>query len=262
METGDPTATLKAYQALIEGQKPEPAFSGQGIDPQSYNVIIDYNRKRREEISTTPEEDMAYSLAYQRAARPQRFTTPDGIMYEQPGMDLSTFVPPTATQPLQPGEVPPSPSGRVQLGEQKFSEGQLKASSFANRMESAERAMAEVTTGGFKPGVPMESALASIPIIGNFTASSEYQEYRREADDWIRAKLRRESGAVIGDEEMKSEYRTYFPIPGDSDEVIERKRKARILATQGMVREAGKAYTPLENYGSMSDQEILRKLGL
>lgn len=70
--------------------------------------------------------------------------------------------------------------------------------------------------------------------LGNIFASTEYQQYKQAADDWIRAKLRRESGAVIAVEEMESEYSNYFPVFGDSEKVIEQKKRARKTAEKAM----------------------------
>ncbi len=59
------------------------------------------------------------------------------------------------------------------------------------------------------------------------------------ATDFIRAKLRKESGAVIGDEEMASEYRLYFPVPNDTPEDLKRKATMREQAINGMAAAAG-----------------------
>jgi hypothetical protein len=67
------------------------------------------------------------------------------------------------------------------------------------------------------------------------------QKYRQSADDWIRAKLRKESGAVIGKEEMDAEYRTYFPQPGDTPEVKQQKLQSRMQAQEQMGSSAGRA---------------------
>ena len=81
------------------------------------------------------------------------------------------------------------------------------------------------------------------PFVGQWAKRKamfpEEQQYQQAADDWIRAKLRKESGAVIGEEEMRREYQTYFPQPGDDDKVIEQKRKSREIATKSMAKAAG-----------------------
>jgi hypothetical protein len=85
----------------------------------------------------------------------------------------------------------------------------------------------------------------AVPFVGEtarrLAMSPETQQYQQAADDWIRSKLRKESGAVIGEDEMAKEYATYFPQPGDSKEVIEQKARARKVATDAMKRMAGTA---------------------
>ena len=80
----------------------------------------------------------------------------------------------------------------------------------------------------------------------NITASPELQQYRQAADDWIRAKLRKESGAVIAASEMAKEYQIYFPQIGDSQAVISQKKAARITAENSMKISSGKAFKELE----------------
>jgi hypothetical protein len=81
--------------------------------------------------------------------------------------------------------------------------------------------------------------------VRNVMTSGDEQAYKQTANQWIRAKLRKESGAVIGDEETESEFRTYFPQYGDGPEVIARKAAARAEATRGMLAESGGAYQEL-----------------
>jgi hypothetical protein len=70
------------------------------------------------------------------------------------------------------------------------------------------------------------------------------QKYQQAAMDWVRAKLRKESGAAIGKDEARQEYENYFPVFGDSAEVIEQKRQARIQASAAMRTAAGGALPP------------------
>jgi len=100
---------------------------------------------------------------------------------------------------------------------------------------------------GSQPG--MKAAVAgAVPIIGSVAQrgamTTEQQQYKQAADDWIRAKLRKESGAVIGEDEMRKEYETYFPQVGDLPEVIAQKAQARAIATNAMKTSAGRAYQP------------------
>ena len=81
----------------------------------------------------------------------------------------------------------------------------------------------------------------------NITASPDLQQYRQAADDWIRSKLRRESGAVIAPAEMSKEYQIYFPQIGDSQGVIDQKKKARAEAANSMKIASGRAYEKAAN---------------
>jgi hypothetical protein len=82
------------------------------------------------------------------------------------------------------------------------------------------------------------------PVIAsaaNRILSPEGQQYYQATSDWVRAKLRKESGAVIAPEEMEQEIKTYFPLPNDAPGTIEQKRKARQQALSGMGKMAGRA---------------------
>jgi hypothetical protein len=93
-------------------------------------------------------------------------------------------------------------------------------------------------------------AVGSIPLIGNFArtkiTSTEQQQYRQAQENWVRANLRKESGAVIGAEEMDAEIRTYFPQPGESTETIAQKNIARQVTQEAMKTAAGTSYKPFD----------------
>jgi hypothetical protein len=100
---------------------------------------------------------------------------------------------------------------------------------------------------GSQPGAGTRT-LEAIPFVGGALARSgqgaQTQQYDQAAQDWIRAKLRKESGAAIGVDEARQEYATYFPMVGDTPEKIAQKAEARRVVTLGMQKSAGKAYTP------------------
>jgi hypothetical protein len=126
----------------------------------------------------------------------------------------------------------------------KINDTERTAGGYALRMEEAEKTMSGVKSGQ-KPGV-IESMAATLPGVGklasNSARSDDRQIYRQAQEDWVRSKLRKESGAVIADEEMDREIRVYFPQLGDSDAVINQKAKARQTAMQAMKQASGKGY--------------------
>lgn len=129
-------------------------------------------------------------------------------------------------------------------------EAQSNAAGYAQRMELSNSIINSLPAGS-QPGWGTRTAEA-IPLVGGAIArsgqSAETQKFDQAAQDWIRAKLRKESGAAIGKDEMAQEYATYFPQVGDSAEKLAQKAEARRVATLAMQKSAGKAYeayTPL-----------------
>ena len=139
------------------------------------------------------------------------------------------------------------PSGQLKGASGAPTEGQSNAAGFAQRMELAQ-SIFEKLPAGSQPGVGTRMAEA-VPFVGGVLArgvvqSADTQMYDQAAQDWIRAKLRKESGAAIGADEARQEYATYFPMVGDTPEKIAQKAEARRVVTLGMKNAAGKAYTP------------------
>ena len=165
----------------------------------------------------------------------ERMENEDGVFYvsKVPGLPAIPVAGPTGA-PLK-GKAPPKPT-----------EGESNAAGFAQQMENATNVINALPAGA-QPG--MGSGVAgSIPFIGEAVKRgvqpAATQQYEQAAQAWIRAKLRKESGAAIGVDEMNQEYRTYFPQIGDTSDVITQKANARAIATEAMKRSAGKSYTP------------------
>jgi hypothetical protein len=139
------------------------------------------------------------------------------------------------------------PSGQLKGAGGKPTEGETNAAGFAQRMELAQ-SIFEKLPAGSQPGMGTRVAEA-VPFVGGALArgvvqSADTQMYDQAAQDWIRAKLRKESGAAIGVDEARQEYATYFPMVGDTAEKIAQKAEARRVVTLGMQKSAGKAYEP------------------
>jgi len=148
------------------------------------------------------------------------------------------------TQDVERGVITPEEGDRLKAKARAYPETQTKAAGFANRMQKADQAMLGLVGAGLDPANIKEQGLAALPG-GNFMLSPEFQQYRQAQADWVRAKLRKESGAVIGADEMADEIKTYFPQPGDSPEVQNAKRQARKTATENLVKESQGAYDEL-----------------
>jgi hypothetical protein len=138
-------------------------------------------------------------------------------------------------------------------------EGQAKALMFGSRMAVADEILGELAEqGALHPG-RLKQAAETIPIVGGAAAmgvnmlppalggpNSRQQQVEQAQRDFINAVLRRESGAVISDQEFRNAARQYFPMPGDenSPEVLAQKAAARRTAIAGMKAEFGEQSLP------------------
>lgn len=120
-------------------------------------------------------------------------------------------------------------------------EGERNAAGYFSRMQNAERELEAIVNSGHDPTNLWDYKTAGRGVLTNWAASDKGQQYRQQQEDWVRAKLRKESGAVIGDDEMEREIKVYFPQPGDSPAVLENKRKSRQIAIQAMRKAGGRA---------------------
>ena len=115
---------------------------------------------------------------------------------------------------------------------------QTKDATFAKRLESAEAMLAGMPsmTGG-------ELAQQKyIPdIFGNFRSDDVNKRTQAETN-FLTGVLRKESGAAIADSEFVMGAKTYFPRPGDSEEVLAEKARNRQFAIESMRLGSGKAY--------------------
>jgi hypothetical protein len=122
----------------------------------------------------------------------------------------------------------------------KFSKGEAKSASFANRMFAVipDLEDPELVAALLNPG---QAFVTNLPG-GNFIASAKFQRANRAVTDFINAQLREESGAVIGPTEFANAYEQYIPKPGDKPEVLAAKAKARREASENMALSAGRKY--------------------
>jgi len=138
----------------------------------------------------------------------------------------------------------------------KPTEAEQKAAGFSQRMELSNQLITDLENKMIAEGKESQAmfptatsqALGSIPLVGNFArtkfTSTEQQQYRQAQENWVRANLRKESGAVIGADEMDAEIRTYFPQPGELPEVVAQKNIARQVTQEAMRTAAGTSYKP------------------
>lgn len=138
-------------------------------------------------------------------------------------------------------------------GRDKYTEVQSRAANFANMMTKAAGELGAHAPLG--PDGQPGTVVNPKNILGaardgifmpegwrNAMRPDDTQAYEQSAQQWIRAKLRKESGAAIGKDEMANEFLTFFPQYWDGPETVAQKARAREEATKGMIAESGGAY--------------------
>lgn len=247
---------------LIDPRTGRVVYDGGGGQPLSpanaWNEILRYAPAvAAGQLDASTPEGQRYLAAQTilTQPRPVQITQPDGSVVQvmqQPDFPFPRLqmpgggaAPPPAAQgaaaPPAPGAAPaPAPaSGVVVKPPPPLTEAQGNATMYLQRMQAAEKRLAETEATGYKPGGTYDAIAGSIPLAGNFLMSERGQNYKQAQEDWVRAKLRKESGAVIAKEEMAAEIKAYFPQPGDSASTIARKAEARRTAMDALGASAG-----------------------
>ena len=214
--------------------------------PPEIVQLIDYSRslppgdprKVQIEQAITKQLTHAPAASVVNYGSPVPIMLPDGsIGYAQPGNKAG--VPPQVMagpdgKPMTKPGADQGPPTVEEKGAAGYSSRMVEATKLLNTLESDGR-----PTYG-------TDAAGGLPVVGNKARTAAMtpvqQQYRQAQEDWVRAKLRKESGAAIGVDEMDREILTYFPQPGETDKgILEQKRRARAVANEGMAKAAGRA---------------------
>jgi hypothetical protein len=154
---------------------------------------------------------------------------------------VTQFVTPTA------GASYPKPSGQGKpaTGQQR------RALNFFNRAKEAQEIADDLEEKIAGAGLVSQGQLQYAP---NILQTKEQQKYRQAQRAFTEARLRKESGATIKDDEYENDAKTYFTQPGDSKELRAQKRAMRNAVAAGIAFEAGDALR--EFYGDESEGMI------
>ena len=196
-------------------------FEGKSVEAQALNGLMDAG-------TITPEQAQQLG-AGKTITGPNGeiiFMTPQGVFSKQGG---------NAPQP-----VASQPDGNIQITEPKVTIDEKKAMTFADRMTKS----GSIIDGMGTRGSGMGDKLASKAPFGLdvYATSDDFKKVDQAKRDFINAQLRRESGAVISNEEFDNANKQYFPQPNDPPEVVEQKRQNRQLVIDGMQRDSGPTY--------------------
>jgi hypothetical protein len=124
----------------------------------------------------------------------------------------------------------------------QMNESQSKDALYANRMLASEKVLRTVEESG-TDWVERAKGAISDKTGYNFRGA-DFQKFDQAKRDFINATLRRESGAVISPSEFENADKQYFPVPGDTKELLAQKRANRAEAIRGIGAGGGKGYRP------------------
>lgn len=240
-------------------------FKGNSVDAQALNGLMDSGKLTEEQA-----QNIAAGKTVTGPNGEILFMTAQGLMgIPAGGGDAQPIVPSSPSQLMNPnslGGAPMSPrvsspeampqaprqNSVIPLTEPKVTVDEKKAGSFAARMSEAGSIIDKFENVGTDRG---QAWANSIPFgFNSLFTSNDYKKLDQAKRSFINAQLRRESGAVIGEDEFRNADIQYFPQPGDTPEVIEQKRRERQLAIQNMGSEAGPTYRAPGSNKSLKDK--------
>lgn len=135
----------------------------------------------------------------------------------------------------------------------KLTEGQSKDVLYFTRGNEANKLLqtlgGNLTAGGGQQGAirgSLDAVLRGLPGVGDSAAvnglvSSERQQAEQAGSEFLASVLRKDTGAAITKEEFSTYGRMYLPQPGDSEQTLAQKARAREIALGAIKASMGSA---------------------
>lgn len=119
--------------------------------------------------------------------------------------------------------------------EPKLTESEGKATLYLSSMRDASNALDQIGD----QASPVSVAATGTPLL-NWAAGGTAQRAAQAQRQWSEAYLRAKTGAAATQDEVVNNIKTFFPVVGDSPEVIQQKKAARDQAERDMQVPAGR----------------------
>jgi hypothetical protein len=231
-----PTFDIKQLKDRLDIEKAQ--FDAQAA-PLDYQIKEATLAAKPEELKKLITERKNLEVEYHQKIRnlykPDEVTA-GGTQFQRP------YDPTVAPGAAQPGRFS-VPAGLPQPKDPLTGE-QAKTIKFFQRATVASSQVGDSSVlAGFK-----DTAAGKVPLTGNYWVSPEYQRAQSAAMTWLLSVLRDESGAAIGLKEAADKYHQYFPLPGDSEQVIRDKNFRRRAEEQSLYHSLGDAKPQIDKW--------------
>lgn len=159
---------------------------------------------------------------------------PQPQLYEGPNGAVWITPPPRGQQATVPVTGPDGQPLGPKKGDKPLSEVQAKATLYTGMMQAAEDNVAKIKNFDptkFTNQTWLAMARGDIPVLSksaqNVLAPAPAQQYAQSTFQWTEAVLRQLTGAAAPEPEVWRQVKTYWPMPGDSAEVVKQKAASR-----------------------------------
>lgn len=147
-------------------------------------------------------------------------------------------------EPIQAAKPNPNAVPGDKLDQTQLTTAQSTALLYGQRAYQSAKILDTLDEGvadkGFLGSVKQKIDEANVGgTVTNQFVGEDFKKYDQAKRDFVNATLRRESGAVISDQEFENANRQYFPRPGDSKEILDQKKANRELVAKGFLKSAG-----------------------
>lgn len=103
--------------------------------------------------------------------------------------------------------------------------------------------------------------LGAVPYVGNYMKSPEFRQAEVPARNFLAAILRKDTGAAVTPQEFELYGSMFLPVPGDDQETMRLKRKARAVALRSIQAGLGTARALADAHPDLFDGKNLEPKG-
>ncbi len=206
-------------QALI-GQRMKDSDPMTALQREKAQLEIENLRNpqaKPPEIETLFDETTGQEYKAKWNPQTQQFERVGGLKADKGGLSVTT-----------------NPDGTVSVTQgvgRPLTEGQSKDTVFATRAEGTLPIIDKY--GDALTSLP-ESVGGSVPVVGNYAKSKDYQLAEQAGKEFLQAILRKDTGAAITPAETSEYGSVYLPRPGDTPELLAQKRVSRMRALEAI----------------------------